>query len=205
MYLPTSSLIPLPAAAMSPVYSSSCVMPSEDSEQKAGFTALARTLCGPSYSASFASSLFDKSNHFAKFPIPNVSVAICWYKTYGHLPMSNTAPIHTAHKTNTRASFVITASVLLRHTVYNKLNPMTINHMIMSVIHSEGSKNSLVVSTCSLPNMPIKVMPAPMATPFQNHIPNTNIANTATSINAVGFDITARPNSTLDNSTYFVD
>ena len=75
----------------------------------------------------------------------------------------------------------------------------------ISIIHSDGIRNSLVVSTCNLPSIPINVMPAPIATPFQNHNPNTNIANTATSTKAVGLDITASPNKTLDMSTYFVD
>lgn len=75
----------------------------------------------------------------------------------------------------------------------------------MRVIHSDGMRNSLVVSTCSLPNIPTRVIPAPIATPFQNHNPNTNMANTATSMKAVGLDIIANPNSKLDMSTYFVD
>jgi hypothetical protein len=50
----------------------------------------------------------------------------------------------------------------------------------------------------------MRIIPAPIATPFQNHNPNTNMANTATSMKAVGLDIIANPNSKLDMSTYFL-
>ena len=78
MYLPTSSLTQFPSALVSPVYNSSCVIPSEDNEQNAGLTVLAKTLSGHSYAASLVSTaLFDNNNHFAKSHTPNVSVAIC--------------------------------------------------------------------------------------------------------------------------------